>query len=229
MEFPMATILPANFAFKDADGDVGTVKSLTNADITLLNTALQDIEDLKLCIDDPAPVGFIGLWGEDTLPSGWLLCNGAAVSRSTYAKLFTRIGTKYGAGDGSTTFNLPDFRDRYPIGTGVNTTDTKIAEQLPNINGTVKRIAFPLENVTSGALSTYDYVGLNLGGTGGMGTFSPSPFYTEEVDEFCKKYIYQQTVDAMASEGREFKGIIFIQSKSYSIICNITRACFYAF
>ena len=48
--------------------------------------------------------------------------------------------------------------------------------------------------------------GLN---TGGMGTFSPSPFYTKEVDEFCQKYIYQATVDAMAAEGREFKGIIF--------------------
>ena len=48
--------------------------------------------------------------------------------------------------------------------------------------------------------------GLN---TGGMGTFSPSPFYTKEVDDFCNKYIYQATVDAMASEGREFKGIIF--------------------
>ena len=48
--------------------------------------------------------------------------------------------------------------------------------------------------------------GLN---TGGMGTFSPSPFYTTEVDEFCKKYIYQATVDAMAKEGREFKGVIF--------------------
>lgn len=48
--------------------------------------------------------------------------------------------------------------------------------------------------------------GLN---TGGMGTFSPSPFYTDEVDEFCKKYIYQPTVDAMKAEGREFKGIIF--------------------
>lgn len=48
--------------------------------------------------------------------------------------------------------------------------------------------------------------GLN---TGGMGTFSPSPFYTKEVDEFCRKYIYQPTVDAMAAEGREFKGIIF--------------------
>ena len=48
--------------------------------------------------------------------------------------------------------------------------------------------------------------GLN---TGGMGTFSPSPFYTEEVDTFCKNYIYQATVDAMAAEGRPFKGIIF--------------------
>ena len=48
--------------------------------------------------------------------------------------------------------------------------------------------------------------GLN---TGGMGTFSPSPFYIIEVDEFCRKYVYQKTVDAMAAEGREFKGIIF--------------------
>lgn len=48
--------------------------------------------------------------------------------------------------------------------------------------------------------------GLN---TGGMGTFSPSPFYTDEVDAFCREHIYQRTVDAMAAEGREFKGIIF--------------------
>lgn len=48
--------------------------------------------------------------------------------------------------------------------------------------------------------------GLN---TGGMGTFSPSPFYTEEVDAFCRKYIYQPTVDAMAAEGRPFQGVIF--------------------
>lgn len=48
--------------------------------------------------------------------------------------------------------------------------------------------------------------GLN---TGGMGTFSPSPFYTKEVEDFCNKYVYQATVDAMAAEGRPFKGIIF--------------------
>lgn len=49
--------------------------------------------------------------------------------------------------------------------------------------------------------------GLN---TGGMGTFSPSPFYTEDVDAFCKKYVYQPTIDAMKAEGREFKGILFV-------------------
>lgn len=48
--------------------------------------------------------------------------------------------------------------------------------------------------------------GLN---TGGMGTFSPSPFYTKEVEDFCNRYVYQATVDAMRAEGREFKGIIF--------------------
>lgn len=48
--------------------------------------------------------------------------------------------------------------------------------------------------------------GLN---TGGMGNFSPSPFYTKEIDDFCRKHIYQATVDAMAAEGREFKGVIF--------------------
>ena len=47
--------------------------------------------------------------------------------------------------------------------------------------------------------------GLN---TGGMGTFSPSPFYTKEVDDFCKKYIYQATVDAMAKEGNTFDEIL---------------------
>ncbi len=54
--------------------------------------------------------------------------------------------------------------------------------------------------------------GLN---TGGMGNFSPSPFYTDEVDDFCKKYIYQATVDAMAKEGRPFTGVIFLRTHAH--------------
>jgi microcystin-dependent protein len=56
------------------------------------------------------------LWFTSTAPTGWLLCNGAAVSRTTYADLFAVIGTTYGSGNGSTTFNIPDFRGRVPAG-----------------------------------------------------------------------------------------------------------------
>lgn len=62
------------------------------------------------------PAGAMWLWPTATAPAGWLLCNGAAVSRTTYAALFAVIGTTFGVGDNSTTFNLPDLRDRSPQG-----------------------------------------------------------------------------------------------------------------
>jgi microcystin-dependent protein len=55
-------------------------------------------------------------WGSDTIPSNWLLCDGSAISRSTYASLFAAIGTQYGSGDGTTTFNLPDIKGRTIVG-----------------------------------------------------------------------------------------------------------------
>lgn len=64
------------------------------------------------------PIGTITGFGGSSIPSGWLECNGAAVSRTTYADLFTAISTTYGVGDGSTTFNLPDLRGRVSIGQG---------------------------------------------------------------------------------------------------------------
>ena len=62
------------------------------------------------------PAGSIMAWGTDTPPSNWLICNGAAVSRTTYASLFAAIGVSYGVGDGATTFNLPDLRGKVPVG-----------------------------------------------------------------------------------------------------------------
>ena len=62
------------------------------------------------------PTGVLTMWPTGSAPTGWLLCNGAAVSRATYAALFAVIGTTFGAGDTTTTFNLPDYRDRMPIG-----------------------------------------------------------------------------------------------------------------
>jgi microcystin-dependent protein len=64
------------------------------------------------------PTGGLMMWPTSSAPSGWLLCAGAAVSRTTYSALFAVVGTTFGSGDGSTTFNLPDYRDRMPIGAG---------------------------------------------------------------------------------------------------------------
>ena len=65
-----------------------------------------------------APVGSILAFGGSSAPSGWLLCQGQAVSRTTYAELFKAISTSFGSGDGSTTFNLPDLRETVPVGSG---------------------------------------------------------------------------------------------------------------
>ena len=62
---------------------------------------------------DTQPAGMISLFGNSTAPTGWLQCNGAAVSRTTYSDLFAAIGTVYGSGDGSTTFNVPEMRGEF--------------------------------------------------------------------------------------------------------------------
>lgn len=63
-----------------------------------------------------APTGMIVMWPTDSSPSGWIFCRGQSVNRTTYADLFAVIGTVYGAGNGSTTFNVPDLQQRFPLG-----------------------------------------------------------------------------------------------------------------
>lgn len=76
-----------------------------------------DIGALALAIDPLlTPTATIVATARATAPDGWLLCDGANVSRSTYANLFSAIGTAFGAGDGSTTFSLPNFKGRIPLG-----------------------------------------------------------------------------------------------------------------
>ncbi|EHL69933.1 hypothetical protein HMPREF1032_02932, partial [Subdoligranulum sp. 4_3_54A2FAA] len=62
------------------------------------------------------PVGCVIPFAGAAAPTGWLLCQGQAISRTTYAQLFSVIGTTYGSGDGKTTFNLPDMRGRVAVG-----------------------------------------------------------------------------------------------------------------
>lgn len=90
----------------------------------------------KVSGDAFMPVGTYILFAGSSAPGGYLACNGAAVSRSTYADLFAVISTTYGAGDGSTTFNLPDARGLVMVGAGAHGTMTR-ANGTPFNGGTI--------------------------------------------------------------------------------------------
>jgi len=75
-----------------------------------------DFDGANLTGIEGIPTATIVPWSDSSVPSGFLECDGAAVSRTTYSALFAIVGTTYGAGDGSTTFNVPDLQDNVPIG-----------------------------------------------------------------------------------------------------------------
>ena len=79
-----------------------------------------DFDGANLTGIEGIPTATIVPWSDSSVPSGFLECNGAAVSRTTYAALFAIIGTTYGSGDGSTTFNVPDLQDNVPVGKSNN-------------------------------------------------------------------------------------------------------------
>lgn len=110
-----------------------------------------------------APTGTVNSFAGSTAPTGWLLCAGQAVSRTTYADLFAIISTTYGVGDGSTTFNIPDLRGRIPAG-------------KDDMNGTAA------SRLTATTMTS----GTTLGGTGGNQvhtlTTSEMPSHTHSVD-----------------------------------------------
>lgn len=102
-----------------AGADVWTTLAIVNG--TYQNTTLyityKTVGDYAEA-DDVTPVGAVTMFAGATAPGGWLLCDGSAVNRITYQDLFAVISTTFGVGDGSTTFNLPDFREAAPTGVG---------------------------------------------------------------------------------------------------------------
>jgi microcystin-dependent protein len=134
------------------------------------------------------PTGTILDFGGTVAPSGYLACDGSAVSRSTYADLFTAIGTTWGSGNGSTTFNVPDFRRRTAVGSGGSGTAT-LGSSVGNTGGaethTLSTAEMPSHNhsaTDSGHSHSYtaplisvgypaldDYTSLTTGGTTGTG------------------------------------------------------------
>lgn len=92
---------------------------------------------INITVSEGAQPGDYKMIAGATIPDGWLLCNGAAVSRTTYSKLFAAIGTKYGSGNGSTTFNLPNFNGRHVLGTtSTSNLGSYVSAGLPDITGT---------------------------------------------------------------------------------------------
>ena len=81
-------------------------------------TQIKNIGNVLLTTTIIQPAGIIQMYGGLTAPTNWLFCDGSAVSRTTYSALYTAIGTNYGIGNGTTTFNLPNLQNRMPIGKG---------------------------------------------------------------------------------------------------------------
>ena len=114
-----------------------------------------------------APTGVVQAFAGSTTPQGWLLCDGSAVSRTTYAALFSAIGTKYGSGNGSTTFNLPNLTDKFIQGNA--TAGTVKNAGLPNIDGYIDLHAIANPNIVSSS------IGGALYGDGGSETQYRTP------------------------------------------------------
>lgn len=112
---------------KIADANVTTAK-INDANVTTAKIADGAITAEKLApgaIPSSIPAGAVMPFAMNSAPSGWLVADGTAVSRSTYATLFAAIGSTHGVGNGSTTFNLPDLRGIFVRGSGSQTISTK--------------------------------------------------------------------------------------------------------
>ena len=108
--------------------------TISNPSFTQISQALAEM--LPKLKPLSVPTGMISAF--HTVPEGWLQCNGAAVSRTTYAALFAVVGTKYGSGDGSTTFNLPNLHHKFIECTNTQSeVGQSVSAGLPNITGTV--------------------------------------------------------------------------------------------
>lgn len=118
---PRQQIASSAFSFRSAiagtvdDGAI-TASKLADGAVTAEKIADNSIAVTKLLSGIAVPTGSIIEFAGSTPPTGWLLCDGSEVSRTTYSDLFTAIGTTYGSGDGSTTFNLPNLQGKVPVG-----------------------------------------------------------------------------------------------------------------
>jgi len=127
------------------------------------------------------PVGTVALFAGETVPSKWILCNGTAVSRTAYSKLFGVVGISYGPGDGISTFNVPDFQGRFPYGSNEHPGQTSNGHHGGAAEVTLTEQELPLHTHEKGNLSMniagehmhdYDDPGHDHGGRTGDSDYS---------------------------------------------------------
>ena len=122
----------------------------------------------KANIADLLPIGSYIQFAGSQAPAGFLVCNGGEISRTTYSNLFAVIGTTYGSGDGSTTFNLPNLTDRFLQGS--STSGTVKNAGLPNISGQVVDVVYYSLGSSSGSLTVTSGNPANIG-SGNLGGY----------------------------------------------------------
>ena len=127
--------------YVDAHNGVLTIQK-NGADIGTFSANQETNETINIEVPDALPTGSYIQFAGSQAPAGFLVCNGGEISRTTYSALFAVIGTTYGSGDGSTTFNLPDLTDRFLEGS--TTSGTVKNAGLPNISGKSSLIRYPV-------------------------------------------------------------------------------------
>jgi len=142
-------------------------------------TALQ--ASTKQYVDTVMPSGMIMPFAGTSAPTSWLACNGAAISRSTYATLYNAIGTTWGTGDGSTTFNVPDLRGVFLRGTGTNATGSSSGAVGPSVGAyaadTYLNHSHTATSTDAGHIHSIGSTGPNGAGGGGLSGFGSSTTY----------------------------------------------------
>lgn len=116
------------------------------------------------------PVGSIILHPAPSPPTNWLICDGSAVSRTTYSALYTMIATTYGAGDGSSTFNLPNFTNRVPVGLGNSSSFNSLGKKVGAETHTLSQGEMPshIHSAWTDAQGNHNH---NMGGAANWGSF----------------------------------------------------------
>ena len=182
-----------------ADGtvtmDMNTLNELMERKINdTVGQTIQEMQDTITALQsNQTPVGTIISYSTATVPSGYLECNGQVVSRETYSALFSKIGTTYGAGDGSTTFRVPDLRGEFLRGTGTNSSTGHSGANV----GTHQKGS--------------DVVGGYFGNGGGNAYIGINLYYTDmgnKADNWVADTQYPKILNCDATDGYKYSGTI---------------------